>query len=215
MNRLITFTLIFLFCTTGFSQKLFKKDPLNTKEYLELLAREQINQLQNGSLLVRLMSKNESIKALRKAGNNRMANTIEKEQNYLNLAIIDAFRNNFDFCNVYFFYSEYSQNIRNKEFDKVVFLNNNLKPDKTIKYNNEYFLTGEYGFIEQDKVKYQGGSNMSFEALIIKDDQFKQLRRPFPYYLRTFATLPIKRKPKKVVRKMNNKLKKYLEKPVS
>jgi hypothetical protein len=50
---------------------------------------------------------------------------------------------------------------------------------------------------------------MGFGALVIKSDQFIQLKKPFPYYVRTFDSLPIKRSPKTVVKKMNKKLHRF------
>ena len=50
------------------------------------------------------------------------------------------------------------------------------------------------------------GTNMGFGALVIKNDQFIQLTRPFPYYVRTFDSFPFKRKPEEVIKKLNRKL---------
>lgn len=145
------------------------------------------------------------------------------------MSIISAFKANFNFCPTYFFFSGSSTNIRERQFDKVVFLNDSLLPDTTLKFNNTSFLTAEFGTIEQDTAKYfshysyepnarlsvkrvenyYGGPNMGFAALIINSDKFVQLRRPFPYYVRTFESLPIERSVNKAVRKMNKKLYKY------
>jgi len=47
---------------------------------------------------------------------------------------------------------------------------------------------------------------MTFGALIIKNENFFQLSKPFPYYSRTLHSIPFKRKPKNVIAKMNRQL---------
>lgn len=198
------------------------------KKQLKALSVMQINQLQNGALLVRLHTKAPSIDALRKQGNENKANKIERKQKEFNLAVRQAFLNHFDFCPTYFFYSEQSVAVRNKQFENVDFLNDSLQPDKSIIFSSSSFLTAEFGAIEQDtntyfkdyhyvagaeglerRTSYYGGPTMGFGALVIKSDIFIQLCKPFPYYVRTFDSFIVKRRPKTVVKKMNKKLRKY------
>ena len=207
--------LVFLVSSIGFAQK---RTDINKQ-----LAREQINQLHNGVLLVRLQTKKKSIEALKKRGQLKLAGEIKAKQESLNKEIVSAFQRNFDFCPTYFFYSNYSQEIIDKSFEEIQFLDKNLLPDTKIKFDNKSFLTAEFGTIEQDTTnrvpvnngaekqeqKYSG-SNMGFGALIIKSEQFNQLKKPFPFYVRTYDSLPIKRKPRVVVRKMNEKLHEFL-----
>lgn len=209
-----------------------KEKKISYRKQKRRLAKQQINQLKDGALLVRLKTKKNSIAALRKIGKDKLAEKLEEKQRKYNLKIVAAFKRNFKFCPTYFFFSDYSQNIRDRQFDKVIFLTDSLVLDTTIKFNNCNFLTAEFGTIEQDTAKrfshysyesdgnwnlkevknYIGGHSMSFGALIIKSDQLIQLRRPFPFYVRTFDSLPISRSPKKVVKKMNRKLRKYYHK---
>jgi hypothetical protein len=58
---------------------------------------------------------------------------------------------------------------------------------------------------------YYGSSDMGFEALIVKNDQFMQLKSPFPYYVRTFNSLPVRKSNNKTVKKMNDKLFHFLK----
>ena len=44
---------------------------------------------------------------------------------------------------------------------------------------------------------------MGFDALKIMNSQFLQLKKPFPYYVRTYDSLPVERKLSKAVAKMN------------
>lgn len=197
-----------------------------------ILAKKQINQLKDGSLLVRLQTKENSIAALRKIGKDKLAVKVETKQRNYNIGIISAFKTNFNFCPTYFFFSDYSQNIIERQVYKVAFLSDSLLADNTIKFNNQKFLTAEFGTIEQDTAEYfshssyesdgngslkrvenyHGRPHMDFAALTIKSDQLIQLRRPFKYYTRTFDKLPIKRSLNKTVKRMNKKLNKFYNK---
>jgi hypothetical protein len=194
----------------------------------DLLASQQIKDLKQGVLMVRLQTKAKSISAMREQGNNDLADKIEKLQNETNKAIIKAFKENFKFCPVYFFFSQYSINILERQFEKVLFLNDSLLPDPNIKLSNTNFLTAEFGAISQDTAQYfdgyyyvhgeegleqetksYGSSNMGFNALIIKSDKFVQLHKPFPYYARQSNPSPTFKDFKKSVVKMDKRLSKY------
>ncbi len=177
---------------------------------LQARTKEQINELKTGALLVRLQTRKLAINALKKSGLNKEADRIERKQKELNIKIVAAFKAEFTFCPTYIFYSDYSQNVMDRQFDKVSFLTDSLRVDSTIKFTKRNFLTAEFGIIEPDTAKHiSGGEHMGFDALLIKSDQFIQLRRPFPYYVRTLDLLPTKRNPNQVVKKMNKKLEKF------
>jgi hypothetical protein len=228
MNKiLLGFCLLFVSTilsaqTTPYSRKRVKRKQLKS------ISSNQINQLQGGALLIRLHTNAPSIESLRKLGDDKKANKIERKQIKLNTEVSVAFRNHFDFCPTYFFYSEQSVAVREKQFQSVDFLNDSLQPDRSIVFSNHSFLTAEFSTIEQDtntyfkdyhyvggaegierRTSYYGGATMGFGALVIKSDQFIQLCRPFPYYVRTLDSSPFKRRPKKVVKKLNKKLHAY------
>jgi len=222
---------ILLFLVTIFAQvqeASAKKKHINYRRYFKTLSVQQIKDLKQGALLVRLHTKKTTIAALRKNGNAKQADKVEQKQIETNKSIITAFRKNFDFCPVFFFYSDYSPFIIDRQFDKVVFLNNDLQADPTILFDKQNFLIAEFGVISQDttahfdsyyyengenglekKAKYYGGSNMGFGALIICSDKSVQLHKPFPYYSRTYETLPFIISSQKVVSKMDGKLKRF------
>lgn len=206
----VIFTILLFISMVTFGQE--NVDPISTnqkttteqsnsskKENTEQ-AREQITQLLEGALLVRLQTKNKSITALREKGNDKLADKIETDQKKHNMEIVSAFRTLFDFCPVYFFFSDDSQNIKKGKLDQVAFLSESLIPDTNIHFSKTYFLTAEFGRTEQGK---------SFGALVIMDSRFSQLKRPFPYYVRTFESLPIKRSIHRTVLMMNRKLHKF------
>lgn len=60
-----------------------------------------------------------------------------------------------------------------------------------------------------DYTAYNSSSGMSFGALIVKNDEFVQLIRPFPYYSREKALLFFNRKKSSIVRKLNKGLHNY------
>jgi len=226
MNKIIIGLWLFLISSISISQVINeKKEKRNFRKHLKIQVKEQISQIHDGALLVRLKTKKNSIEALRKIEKNTLADKIEKKQAKRNKAIISAFQKRFDFCPTFFFFSDYSQSIKEKKFDKVLFLNSNLQLDSTIKFDKKTFLTAEFGTIEPDTAKYfsyyslepdgnwsvkkiknyYGGSSLVFDALLIKSDIFIQLRRPFPYYARTFDSFH----PKRVVKRMNRKLRRF------
>lgn len=180
-------------------------------------------------MLVLLKTKKPNIAALRKIGRNEQADKLEKKQAQLNSNIVAAFKLNFAFYPTYFFYSDYANHVKAKEFEKVVFLNDSLHLDSSIKFQFNSFLVAEFGKIQQDTAKYfshitsepdknfsatqvrhyYGGPNMGFDALIISSDKLIQLRRPFPYYVRTRDAMPKSRVIHKAVRKLNRKLNRF------
>lgn len=225
MNKALLSLIFLLITPLIWSQN---KNNVLTKKELKAIAIDDIQKMKNGALIVRLKTKQNSISALRKSGQNKRADKLEAKQAAYNINIIEGFKTNFDFCPTYFFYSNFSQEVLDKEFTKVEFLNDSLQFDPTITFNHTTYLTAEFGIIEQDtakyfdnyyyvqgkngkekKTSYNGSTDMTFGALIIKSDQFFQLRKPFPYYSRTLATLPIKRKPKLVIKEMNIQLHRF------
>lgn len=192
------------------------------------IAKREISKLKNGVLLVRLMTKSKSIDALRARGDNYTADKIQQKQNELNTRIVVAFRIEFDFCPVYFFYSDYTQQVKDKQLDNVVFVNDSLQPDSSIRLNNENFLIAEFGTVMQESGKHRDGyyyykdkesdslarsdyysAQSEFPALVIRNDRFIPMRFwLFPYYVRTLAGI---RNEQSAVGIMNKKLLKFYE----
>ena len=195
------------------------------RQQSKIASEQQIKELHNGALLVRLRTRSNSINALRKAGKDWAADKIAERQALRNYEIVQAFRNHFDFCPVYFFFSSDSRSVAEQQFGEVHFLNDTLGHDPSISFDGGAYLTAEFANIEQDTMqrfshyststadnrsaRYYGGPNFGFGALIIKSKQFAQLRDPFPYYVRTYDSLPIKRSVDTVVKVMNQKLHRY------
>jgi hypothetical protein len=233
MKSIITFLLLVFAISIGFAQETeSKENKTSFRAQQRALSKERISTLKDGALLVRLFTKKNSIAALKKIGKPEKAEKLEKEQAAYNQRIVSAFKANFNFCPTYFFFSDYSTAIAEKQFDKAVFLNDSLLPDTNIKFNSTKFLTAEFGYVEQDTAKYfsyysfepnanidesrvknyYGGSDASFAALVIHTDKFEQISRPFPYYVRTYRSMCSARRAKKTVRFMNQNLHSYYKK---
>lgn len=221
MYKLILSVLLSLFTTIGLTQS----ETTSEKPNPQAIAKKNVQQMKKSILLVRLKTKEHTLAAMRRAGNTEKADKVEAKLAEENQKIISAFKTDFDFCPTYFFYSTYSDDVLNGKLENVIFLNDSLQPDSSITVINKPFFTAEFGIIEQDTAKYEdgyyyvegknglekrttysGAASMTFGALIIKNNQFFQLRKPFPYYSRTLRTLPIKRKTTLVVRRMNTQL---------
>ena len=181
-------------------------------------SKAQIQELKEGVLLVRLKTSQPKIDALRKVGFEKKASKVEQYQLEQNKAILNAFKEKYDFSKVQFFYSYNSNNIRKGTFNGI-FLNENLEVDSSIIIDSStYIYTAELANIEQDTAKflydyhssvdgnftekrtpmYYGGTNLSFKSIVVKDNQFNQLCRPFPYYSRYIGE-SIRRYPEQVL----------------
>jgi len=170
------------------------------------LARKWITELREGVLLVRLQTRSKSLERIRERGLEEKAEEIEAELKAENEAVVEAFREEYRFSPVYFFESQYSKLLKDRDFDQVEFFDVNRKPVAPDLSKKPFFIA-EFSRVEADTAHYETTPDPGFGALVIKSDQFVQLDRPFPFYVRTYETLPIlRRKPKKVVRKMNEKL---------
>lgn len=123
MNKLI---LIVLLATIISNQSQAQQQPQSEHKSIDQLMREKIVLLKNGALLVRMQTKENSIKALRDGGNLEQANQVETKQQAFNKEVIAAFRSEFKFCPVYFFPSHYSENILGGNVSAVVFLNDSM-----------------------------------------------------------------------------------------
>src|SRR3954466_3763280 len=102
----------FLFIyTISSAQQHGERTAINPAERIDKVMYKKVLKLKDGVLLVRLMTREPSVKALREAGQTRQADEMQQEQNTYNKKIISAFKSGFTFCPVYFFFSSYSQQV--------------------------------------------------------------------------------------------------------
>lgn len=159
------------------------------------IARQQLHEMKNGVLLVRLFTKEDQIAALKEHGQLKQAERVSQQQHAENKDIILSFSQVFEFCPVYFFYSRDSESIRNKDFEDKIF-------DAGLQKVNPSEIKGTVFTAE-----FSETPNMSIPGLIIMNDQLFPLEAPFPFYQRKHTLLGIITLTKsKMVHRLNNKL---------
>ena len=220
MKKAIITSLLFLLSVSGFSQ---------TRLVDEFRAAEQISSLKDGALIVRLSKRQRSIDHLIKLGYSEKAAEIRKEQSERNKKWVSAFNENFNFCKVYFIYSEESYKVIEGNLNDVNFLDSNLEVNNSITFTEDYFLTAEYGPILQDTLgtskrteyfkntekgperKYEMDGGAYFHDLmgfVVKDQKFIQLIKPFPYYVKENVVI-VKRDENDIIKNLNGRLSSY------
>ena len=167
------------------------------------IANNQIRELRDGALLVRLKTAEPSVRAMEKRGFHAMAEATLEDQRVENLSIMKAFRAAYSFSELRFFYSSDSRKVLNGDFEGI-FLNDSLERDSAIVLNSKKVFTCELTNIQEDTARYfshyelvqtgnfafkqveryYGGGENTFYAFVVKDNKFNQLSRPFPYYSR-------------------------------
>lgn len=168
------------------------------------IAGRQIKQLRDGALLVRLKTSKLKIEAMKSEGLYYEAKHTQIQQKRENIALIRAFKQYYTFSEYRFFMSDDSKQVLNENFEGI-FVNDSLEVDSNLFLRNtKHIFVAEYADIEPDTAvlfshyewqstgdfamvqvpRFYGGSGNSFMALVIRDDKFEQLHRPFPYYSR-------------------------------
>lgn len=206
---LLTFALSLTFHFPATAQdSLFGMDGnVSYSEWKRFYAQQQYEKLQKGALLVRLQTKNKAIQALRTRGQNESADKIAAQQKRENERIVAAFRQNFDFAPVFFFYSDDSKFLLENTPDQITFLNPDLTPvDSSVSLEPKTFVVAEFGTVsaepreyyenyrrdfkgKTDSAAYLNSSEMDFSALVLLNDDLQQLTDPFPYYVRLYKGL--------------------------
>lgn len=217
MNKLLTIILNYVlkpveawilwvfFITTFTSTYVFGQQVSHTLSDKQITySKKKIKELKKGALLVRLL--------------NPKSKKADKTTAADNLDIIKAFRKKFDFCPVYFFYSESSPSVKSRKLDQVNFINNQGKLDKSIHFNGKYFLTAEFQAVDIDKLKKSNlDSNliqtyryqMKYYSLVVMSEKFEPMQMPFPYFIRNPKNLSKIRRFEKTIAKLSNKLHRY------
>jgi len=199
-----------------------KSQELSYAEYKRQVSVQSIQDLAEGVLLVRLITRQKTIDKLEEFGRIKDAEKLRREVDEKNERIREAFAEEYDFSPVYFFDAKYARAIRSGKLAEVEFLNVDGKKESP---EINTYLIGAFGNTEPDtaaffrgyrqevtakgveqKSTYYSDKNMGLPALIIYSPELIQLTDPFPYYVRTFESLPFKRSMPKTVRKMNAKL---------
>ncbi len=192
-------------------------------------ARKNINELKEGVLLVRLDFDKDKIAYFEKYNNEKEVRRLKEKAENVNSQIIDAFRTYFKFCEVYFFAMDDSRRLLEENFSEISFMDTSgaLIPVPNLAERN-YFI-GEFTYIDQDTttyyssstpstnsinnpegVTYYGGTKNNRSAFVIRDRKFVQLREPFPYFSAYKPFGPVKKRYRRPVMELEEKLQKYL-----
>lgn len=156
------------------------------------VAKAQIVKLKNeGALLVRLKTNKNTINRFKAAGNSDMATQLEKETEVANKIIMGSYLQEFNFCPVYFFYSDYSDSVKIKHLDGIL-LDSTLSMNSSIVCNKSFYLIAESGVVYNSSLgivseslapkSVESGSPSREAAIIIKNRYFIQLHKPFPFF---------------------------------
>ena len=187
----------------GLSIPLHKREKKRTsyRKEREKHSRQQITEMKDATLLVRLKSQSKKTAALQENGFLDEALKILNEQRGINEQIVIAFKEEFTYCKVEFFYDYNSGKILKKDFQNL-FLNESLKVDSSIQIESRVFIA-EFDRLVPDTMKYlshyslkpNGGFTYSLEpnyfsasvdidlmGLVIRDENLLQLNRPFPFF---------------------------------
>ncbi|MFI5149112.1 MAG: hypothetical protein ACHQRM_05220 [Bacteroidia bacterium] len=156
----------------------------------------QIETLKNGALLVGLKTGALQAKALDKGAAAYLLKVEAENKN-----IIAAFRKNYHFSPVYFFYTSSAEQVKAHTL-KNCLLNDQLKQDTTITPVPAHYLIAEFGSSEEQ----------SIEGLLMMDDQLRQLKPPFPFLIRKYSGVAAKLTPEQMVAKLNKALEEYYNK---
>jgi hypothetical protein len=155
------------------------------------VAYAQINALKKGALLIRLKTNNRAISKLKSVGNYDLATNLEKETELENKIIMSAYKKEFTFCPVYFFYSESSDSIRKNNLSGI-FVDTTLQVNSSIVCNASFFLVAEQdgiynsslGLVPEPlaKTARESGSYSRDAPIVVKNKYFIQLHKPFPFF---------------------------------
>ena len=217
MKKIILFTLLFSFTTFSFSK--------DQKQELKEKAQSQIVQMKQSIILVRLSDKAPVIKALEEKGMEQRAKAVKAKQDAINKEIMLSF-SKFDFCQVYFFYSNDSEFLKNRNFSKVQLYEAPNLLAKGVKLDTNFFVA-DYGMLTNEKElknetaqkeksgvtkqkKYKGSDvNTSIKCMYLRDHNFNQLESPFPFYVRFHPTPIQSLSYKQLAERMNKQLTKF------
>jgi hypothetical protein len=177
------------------------------------VAIEQITALKGGALVVRLKTSDKSVEAYRRNGQNEVADRIIEERKVQNQKIVNSFRQEFDFCKVYFIYASSTNDLLQGK--QGIFLNDTLALDASIQLTDSFFFIAEYGAVTAnmrgDEYHYKNvnktestSNTITTSALFISDTTLIQLKEPFPFYQIVLLENYVK-----AVERMNNALHRF------
>jgi len=187
------FSLTFVFCWLSFI--VFGQYNMDKKA----IANTHIEQLRDGVLLVQLDSKYGEIYVLQKYLKQQEANALKKEQGLRNKEVCLAFKEEFDFSEVYFYYKFHNEQLLSGDYEEVVFYNDKLEIDYDFDLTAQPFYIAAFEDIDRT-------------GLHIYDNKLQPLKKPFPLKEKEYRFIFIKQDAFEIVNSWNEKLHNYLAK---
>jgi len=152
------------------------------------------------ALLIRLQSKQRNIEALKESGRIEKAQELQERQEEENAAILKSVRANFDFVPVYFFYAKNSEEVRQGNFEGVIF---DKEMNKVSLPASSKVLVAEFSETPQLDIK----------GLILLGQDLQPLESPFPKVIRRYRFFSlIEASKSKMIAELDQRLEKIYEK---
>ncbi len=216
-NLLVWTGLLFLTANSLSAQLDYKLNQI--LDSMKVVAFQNIVELKQNYVIVRLNDNKMKIQALRKAGGGaKYADEIEIKQKEENQKIVNGFVENYDFSQVYFIHTSEYKKWKNGE--EACFLNTDLACDPLIKPADlEYYIV-DFDFVRQSKigspgrsqgagdVRYNGDVNLRKLGIVVLNKNNEQLEKPFPNFVGETVWF-FKQDPKVMVRKLNENFKEF------
>lgn len=151
-------------------------------------ARLYIKALKDGALVVRMQTRANAVEQLKASGNSDAANRISMKQRSENLDLMASFRHAFTFCRVYFIFADSTKAWLSGRRSGY-FLNDSLIIDPGIELRESFSLLAEEGSTSRPVASDDFNSSTEQSergylnsAIILYDQQLRQLKAPFPGY---------------------------------
>lgn len=202
---LCLFTGNFVLAQIGTEPAVYKdyKDPEQFENFRKtrmIVGAWQINALkEHGAIVVKLKTSKLLIDELVKQGKQALALEKQLELFAINRTTMFAYRENFNFCKVYFIYSNYNDSLLVGK-RQGMFLDTNLVVDPTIEMREDFYLLAEsdfaysssIGFVPEDsaRITKETGNPIKLMAVVLKNKYGHQLKSPMPYATRDINFSP-------------------------
>ena len=151
----------------------------------DMIAYQQISDLKKGTLLVRLHKNESVINKLKGFHKDKEAKQKTEEVKAQNLAYYKALALGYKFSKIVFFYSEHSEGLKKGSYQNV-FLNPSLEIDTSISIDESQPIF----ILDVGDIYFEHMSGHQ-EGYVILTNQFEQLEKPFPFYVRKRSGLAI------------------------
>ena len=199
-----------MFAFTSFGQD---SPRVEEKKKAEAIAKQHLQEMQGGFLLVRLDDKKTEIDYYLKYQNDDEAKRVKEKQEKINEQIRLAFTKYFTMCPVYFFYMSDTRNLLDKNYEMMNITDALLLSVSSLDLSSGKFYVAEFGIANQDEVTNDENVNdgvyterMAVSALVIRTSEMLELRDPFPYFVRYNIMGGMKSRYLGPVKKMQEKL---------